>query len=194
MSQRKQIWHFMSYVSFTLQHSEAWLCLSHIYTKLPASSSPKPPPWSAPLPQDTSPGGNCCVLIETISCVPYPATVQTVDRVGALWRSPLQLKIQCPNALSSSSLLLAGLLWAFSVGFCSLLWALCFLLVLLFLGPLDTFSPLDAVSPVGPPVVGLAAFTPRALVCGWGSWLRLTPFDNLLVLRDTGSDVGHPSL
>lgn len=42
------------------------------------------------------------------------------------------------------------------------------------------------------PVVRLAAFTAGALISGRGSWLGMTPFGNLLMLRNTGADVVHP--
>lgn len=89
-----------------------------------------------------------------------------------------------------SSLLLTRLFRALGVWLFPLIWPLWPLCSLpLSLGPL---SAVWALATGLWPVVCLAAVTARALVGGWGSWLGLAPFGNLLVLWNTGGDVGDP--
>lgn len=101
--------------------------------------------------------------------------------------------------LYPGSLFLTRLFWAFPTTvrllrpFTPLLLSLP-LFLLFFFCPFDPVSPVWALATTLWPVVRLAAITPRALVSGWGSWLGLTPFGNILVLRNTGGDVGHPCL
>lgn len=68
------------------------------------------------------------------------------------------------------------------------------LFLLFFFCPFDPVSPVRALATALWPVVRLAAIPPCALVSGWGSWLGMTPFGNILVLCNTGGDVGHPCL
>ena len=100
-----------------------------------------------------------------------------------------------PTNLSPGSLFLTRLLWALRFRLPASIWPLrpfSSLPLLLLVRPLDPVAPVRGLAPPLRPVVCLAAVAARALVCGWGSWLGLAPFGNLLVLRDTGGDVGHP--
>lgn len=102
-----------------------------------------------------------------------------------------------PDQLSHWSLFLTRLFWALPTSI-RLLWSLTFSPIFLYLFLLFFICPFNAISSVWTlgsflwPVVQLAAFTACALISGRGSWLGMSPFGNLLMLRNTGCNVVHP--
>lgn len=116
---------------------------------------------------------------------------------GVSYQSPARSRCCKPDRRSPRSLFLTRLFWALptSIG---LLRSLPFLLIFLYFFLLVFVGPFNAICSVWTlasslwPVVGLAAFTACAFVGGRGSWLGVSLFGNLLMLRNTGGDVVHP--
>lgn len=122
---------------------------------------------------------------------------------GGIYHQPPARSLICgawcckPDQRSPWSLFLTRLFWTLPTSI-RLLCSLSFFLIFLYLFLLVFVCPFNAISSVWTlasslwPVVRLAAFTTCALISGRGSWLGMTPFGNLLMLRNTGGDVVHP--